>query len=147
MFCPLVSRTWPAAGFHMSTGEAIRATLARLRTSLIVEASGRTQPARKPCENKTDSSINGRATRIGHLPIAFPDQMWEASGDLVSYNMDPGSYMYHNHSLTCTCAVQQIKARFNLPFPSLYRPGVQSCLIPSQQTVPGSQSKHVSGQN
>jgi len=48
MLCPLVSRTWPAAGFHISTGIAIRATLARLCTDLIVKASGRTQLARKP---------------------------------------------------------------------------------------------------
>lgn len=33
----------------------------------------------------------------------------------------------------------------NRPFPSLYRPAVQSCCIPSKHTVPGSQSKHFSG--
>lgn len=100
-----------------------------------------------PARTRRNSIQNGRPTTIVNLANPFPDQRWEAWGDLVSYNTDPGSYMYHNHSLTCTCAVQQIKARFNLPFPSLNRPGVQSCLIPSQQTVPGSQSKHVSGQN
>ena len=92
MLCPLVSRAWTAAGFHISTGEAIRTTLARLCTSLIVEASGRTQLAREPCENKAK---NERATRICHLPIAFRDQMWGASGDVVSFNINSASFMYH----------------------------------------------------
>lgn len=39
------------------------------------------------------------------------------------------------------------KKKFTVPFPSLYRPGVQSCCIPSKHTVPGSQSKQFSGQN
>ena len=109
-----------------------------------------------PARTRKNSTKNGQATRIGHLPIPFPDQMCRASGDLVSFNMVPASYMSaHICNLSQaifplhvgTCAVQQIQARFTLPFPSLYRHGVQSCLIPSQQTVPGSQSKHVSGQN
>ena len=62
MLCPLVSRTWPAASLHIRTGVAIGATLTRLCTGLIVEASRRTQLARKPCENKSEVEWNGGVT-------------------------------------------------------------------------------------
>lgn len=45
----------------------------------------------------------------------------------------------------CGLSSKTPTTRSNQPFPSLYRPGVQSCFLPSKQTVPGSQSKQFSG--
>lgn len=57
MLCPLVKRTWPATGLHIRTGVAIRATLTRLCTGLIVETSGRTQLTRKSCEQENKNEV------------------------------------------------------------------------------------------
>ena len=57
-----------------------------------------------PARTRKNSTLNGLATRIGYLPIAFPDQMQGATGDLISLTW----------ILPCTCMHNLSQAIFPL---------------------------------